>query len=562
MSRSSDAGENRGVTEFRREHYLAALGIFSVYLGLRVFTWTQTALLEDHDSVALMLWAEPFARFDLIGILQLDPDASLFYPLLIGLFSLPGWSFEAGARLATLASSAVLFGSVLGIGRQIASPGAVLIGLMLLAVNPELVRFSIAVLTEPTYVATVYVGLLLFWLQYRRPTLIGAAALGVVFGLAFLNRMEGILFVVFVPFMLTLYYLWEKPQDYDFKWLVVWCLLFLSVFLALAVAHVWRVSHEMGAFAINGRQAWTLLLNSPPAVGDWVAYNERLYGLDFDPAVVNIVYVKQHFSAVLGLTTGNGESAELLLNYIKALIVNLDDLYSRRLTDLFGHLVIVLFVFGLVHLYAVGRVFDVTLIIVFLALVLIAPLLHNVVVRHILVMAPIVLVVSGIGVVSLSKIVLTRTSRWPISVGVLAGVITAVVIAGWAMPLRGVFNPPDRNDEYSMAELREPIRIIAESFEGDRGRPPRVATRQRYLPYFSGAEWVALPFVEFDGLVAYSKLNEVDFVYLTHQAEIFPFAPAFDGDEYGQMFTLLYRHSSDVNGRMSALYRFNGGSEE
>ena len=68
-------------------------------------------------------------------------------------------------------------------------------GLAFLAGSPDFIRLSYSILTEPTYVATVYAGLALFLAQCGKPRASSAVGIGVLFALSFLNRVEGVLFL-------------------------------------------------------------------------------------------------------------------------------------------------------------------------------------------------------------------------------------------------------------------------------------------------------------------------------------------------------------------------------
>jgi hypothetical protein len=534
-------------------YYLAFAAALVIFVVLRAFAWHQTALLEDHDSTGLLRWTQTVLTFDIRAIVSLDPDASLFFPFFAALFSLPGWSLETAARLVSFASSVLLFVALIGIGWQMgASAVAILFGLILLAFNPELVPLSIAVLTEPSYVATVYLGFLLFCSQYKVPTLPGAALLGVVFGLAFLNRLEGILFLGFVPFMLGVYYFWRKPKNYTARRAAAWAAVFVMTFSTIAGLQIARVSHEMGSPAVNGRQAWTLLLHTD-GVGD--SYQERIYGLSFDPGQVNIMHAKGNFRALSTRVVDEG-LLDVAKSYIRTLILNLDDLYSNRATALLGHLVIIFFAFGLLQLYQTGRRFEVTLIGAFIACGLLAPLLHNVAIRHIIVIAPIMLLVAGIGIESLSRSLSGSASQRRLGSAAVAWVLVLATVAAWAYPLRAALRPPEVSREYSVMELREPIRTISQ-MTAETGVTPRLIARRAYLAYFADAEHIRMPYASYDELVRYISLNDASLLYLTDEARAYPFAAAFDAGAYHEDFELIYE-GVDAQGGSVELYRFLG----
>jgi hypothetical protein len=314
----------------------------------------------------------------------------------------------------------------------------------------------------------------------------------------------------------------------------------------------------MGAFAINGRQVWTLLLHSP-TVGS--GYLEKIYGLHFDPAQVNMVYLKQNFGAAAALATEGGGVGDLLQGYLRTTVVNLDDLYSTRLTALIGHLAMIFFAFGIMHLYRTGRRFEVVLILAFIACGLVAPLLHNVVIRHIVVVAPIMLLVAGIGVVSVAEMLAGSQSKESHTAPtIVAMALTFLVVAAWALPIRAALTPPDRNREYSYAELKEPARIIKDSAGAFAHRKPRVMARRAYIAYLANAEFIIMPYADYAGLLRYSALNEVDFVFLNPEAEQFPFFEKFASDSVNTHFKLVYR-GEDADGAPVTLYRFHSGED-
>lgn len=538
-----------------RTYYVALCAVLATYVLLRVLVWRETTLFDGHDAVGILHWTRTFVDLDLAKIISLNPDASLFYPFLSAVFSVPAGSLESGARLASLFSSVIVLAAIVGIGRQFAGPTAILMALILLAFNPEILSLSIAVRTEPSYVATVYLGLLVFWLQYKNPTLKGGALLGVIFGLAFLNRLEGILFVAFIPLMLTLYYIWKRPTQYDLKMLFSWSAVFVFVFALFIGIQVWRVSHEMGALAVNGRQAWSLLLHSS-VVGQSTA--ERIYGLYFDPGIVNIKYLHKNFSAAASIAAGQADLWAIARNLSRTLISNLSDLYFTRLNSLFGHLVIVFFAFGMLHLYRIGRSFELVLIVCFIACGLVAPLLHNVVIRHILIIAPIMLLVAGVGIVSVAETLVEGVSTpigKAVTVPTVALLMTGLAVASWAIPLWAAFNPPSASPHYSRSELQQPIRLVQQFAVAEAARRPRLMARWGFLALYSGAEGISMPYTDYEGLVRYSALNDIDLLYLTPSTDSYPFAATFAANAYDNDFVLLYR-GVNAQAEPVSLYRF------
>jgi len=545
------AGGRTGITPG-----LLFLAIFSIYLALRCFAWKNTVLLEDTDSLSYLKTIKVFLTCDLQQIVDLDPDSSLFYSFFGALFSLPGWSVESGARLCSLVFSAVLFVAILGIGRQMAQPLEIALGLLVLSFSPVLIPFSFSVLTEPSYVATVYLGFWLFWTQCKDPRLWKAGLLGVIYGLSFLNRVEGILHLVVIPLLQGAYAYWEgrKSHSDGLKRFMGWSLVFGVCFSLIATPQIWRVSRKMDTLAINGRQAWAVLLSNP----DGKSYDEKIHGLDFSPSQTNIRYVKGHPEAIEQLELSTSRYLSIIVrNFIKHLSV---DLYQEKLGTLIGPLGLVFFASGILTLYRLRR-FESFLVLAFIASNLVAPLVYGVDVktRFVAVIAPAMMLVEGIGIAYLSRSLLESHRNYPLGRHILPFVLLLALVGASAYPLArtgGVFRPRVYNREYGPAELEKPVAIVKEITENELLRTPVIAAQRGYLAYFAEGKHLYLPYTDYEGLVRYCDLNHVDFLYLKHKrVECYPFLESFLKGSSPPDFVLLYR-GVDAYGEGLELYRF------
>ena len=183
----------------QRTFIITVLAVFALFITLRLVTWSNASIIEDHDSISLMREAKLFLSFDWQSIIALEPVSNLFYPFFVAIFSTITGSVEVGARLCSLFFSSLLFFSIYVIGRRFEEPYAVVIGLILLATNATLVRLSYSILTEPAYIALVYVGYWIFLTQYEKPRYNLAILLGLVYGMSLLDRFEGILYLAAIP---------------------------------------------------------------------------------------------------------------------------------------------------------------------------------------------------------------------------------------------------------------------------------------------------------------------------------------------------------------------------
>jgi hypothetical protein len=145
-----------------RTYYIGIIVVFLLFLLVRVFAWINTDLLEDADSLLYLHDIDELLTFEFHRVVDFDPVSSIAYPILGAFFALPSGDAEAGARLASFAASIVMFFVLLFLGNYFGSREGILIGLLLVALNPLLISLSFAVLNEMVYIAIIYTALLFF----------------------------------------------------------------------------------------------------------------------------------------------------------------------------------------------------------------------------------------------------------------------------------------------------------------------------------------------------------------------------------------------------------------
>jgi hypothetical protein len=521
----------------------------AIYIGLRVLTLVLAPQLEDDDSTgylinAAVLHAGPAYKMP-------SPDFTPFYPASIVLAGMTGIDQVLAARLVSFAFSLLLLVAVIGIGRRIASPMGVSLGVLLLAISPALVPLSVSVLSEPSYIGTVFLGLWLFWRQVDRPRVAWGAALGLIFGLAFLNRIEGLLFLGAIPvFQVAAAFLAERRDRASPASLLRWSAAYILVFLLLAAPQVWWVSHRMGSFAINGRQTWALL---DPRFD--VENRERLLnGLDYSPQQENLTYMWTHPEVRAKL-----EVRKSPMVWVRLAARNADLIYRVHSGNLFGPGAVALSLFGFVAVVRRGRKFPPLLIGGILVTALTAPLFQsNIHLRNLGVLVPLVLLLAGEGIPSFTALAASgraRLARRLVPVGVSAAMVAVAV-----PPLRDTVGVP-LNGQYAPAFLVEPARIIREIQDRELHRPAVLCDRTGYLGQASGAmPIIVVPYTDMAGFVKYLGLNRADLVYLDSKSlNGRPFEADFSGPTPPPGFTQLYRRVWP-GGNWRALYRVHFSS--
>jgi Dolichyl-phosphate-mannose-protein mannosyltransferase len=541
-------------TAIKSRRTVLFLGIFVVYLVLRLIAWRNTVLVEDHDSLVYLDQIKIFRTLDLEKILSMRGFTTQFYPLAASLMSWPGWSAETSARLCSILFSSLLFLSVVGIGHRISGKREAAFGLMILTFSPVLIPLSFSVLAEPTYVALIYIGFWVFWTQYENPKAWKAGLLGAIFGLAFLTRIEGLLNLFTIPLLQgVLVFLGRRKED-NLKRLVGWATAFVASFSLLVGLQIWRVSHKFGYFAIDERQVWTVARQ----VLGGKSYEEQMNGLNFSPSLTNLDFIRSH-PELQARAASNAGVKEIVVT-AKTILFNLDDLYRGKLNYLLGPLGLLFFAAGLFWLHRSGRWQDGFLVSAFIVFNLVGPLLYQVQIRYIAIVFPLMMLVEGIGIVFLAGVVGTLWQRGRPPENALRLLFLTALIAAWALPLYWFYASPQTfNGEYSPDSLREPARIVKNIAQKELLRPPIVSARKGYFIQYADAEPVAFPYTNIEGLTRFCELNRVDFLFVEYRhCGTYPFLEIFATGRPPAEFVLLYR-GSDAFGQRLELYRFQKG---
>ena len=539
QSPGSDCGVRRG------RFWLAVVVLLVLYAAVRIVVWHRTVLVEDHDSIGYLSQIRAFLSLDLHQIFARNPDKTPFYPFFGALCALPGWSVEFAARFCSFLFSLLLFAVCGRLALELGGRLAALVALFFLSLSPSLVPFSFAVLTEPSYVATVYAGLLLFYLQHRRPTPRSAALVALMFGLAVLNRTEGILYLALMPMLQTLHGLASHSPGYDRGRLPGWAAAYIVVFCAVVAPQVWWVSRQMGGFALNGRQAWSVLLGRD--LGG-PAQDAKRAGLDFSTSQINVRAVQE--DPVLRAKLTHEAQAE---DYVKILAENAEGFERSVAPNIVGSIGYLLAALGLAVLCLQRRRFAAVVAVAFVTSALAAPLLYSMAVRHVLVVFPMTFVVAGVGAAGLAATIGGRVNRY------LAGLLLVCLCGRWLFSRRpewrAALSPPTFNREYDPTTLTAPAEIIRREVGPAPTHPTRLASRKAYLPYLVSGEHIELPFSDLPKLRRYLALNQADYLFLEHRLiGHFPFMAAFAGDTAPSGLTRLYRADSPTVGRLE-LYR-------
>jgi hypothetical protein len=202
--------------------------------------------------------------------------------------------------------------------------------------------------------------------SYEQAKIPYAALLGIIFGFAFLNRIEGIIFLGIIPLFHAIYYWFRGKHYFDGKKLLLFNGLYVFVFLSVISPQIYMVSSKMDRFALNGREAWSLILHNP----DGKSYEEKLCGLTYSEKQINLEYIWNHPETQKQLSSNISRNFK---RYISDIVKEYNLLYQNQIGILIGPFGLIFFTLGFVALYQRGIILNYSLFLVSLFSVLSLP---------------------------------------------------------------------------------------------------------------------------------------------------------------------------------------------
>jgi 4-amino-4-deoxy-L-arabinose transferase-like glycosyltransferase len=259
-SETSDDGAPFGSVLGR--HEAAALGILIFCAALfRVLRWSATAVMFNDGPVFIGV-AEAMAAGEWARALNHEYHP-LFPALIAAVHSLIGDWELAGVVVSVIggtAAVACLYGFVrAAFGRTTAFVAAAI-----LAVHPYVIKFSGDVQSEGLYLGLFLGAVWALWLALRNASLRAASVAGLLCGLAYLTRPEGIGLLVVGGALAA----WQALRgSWSRRRLVAWgALLFLSTALVGGPYVAW-IRADSGVWSLTQKKSvgWVTGLSGPPA---------------------------------------------------------------------------------------------------------------------------------------------------------------------------------------------------------------------------------------------------------------------------------------------------------
>ncbi|MFX0200986.1 MAG: ArnT family glycosyltransferase [Candidatus Hodarchaeota archaeon] len=226
--------------------------------AIRVYLYFSMPLISLDGAFQFIPLAELFAQGNLKA--GLSHGQLPLYPILIALLSKTGLDFETSGRLVSLIFSLMTIFPLYFLGKKIFNAKIAFMGCMFFAIHPYFARFSVDVLKDPLYVFLFISSIWLGWEALEENKLYLFLIVGLLGGLTYLTRPDGLeIFLVMVGWIL-LYRLPQLRRDYVRR---IWAILLLgtSIFLS-AVPYIIYIHKTTGRWTISRTKHISALFGS------------------------------------------------------------------------------------------------------------------------------------------------------------------------------------------------------------------------------------------------------------------------------------------------------------
>ena len=224
---------------------IPAIGVAAIALAIRVLVAEFLPVIPP-DGVVYVAVAK---QFQATGS-AFDPLFHPLYPLLIALAQPFVGDWEMSGRLVSAFFGALVILPAFALTRGIVGRQAALLSCVFIAVHPRLVQNSASVLCEATYTFLLVTGVL----AARRGLVSGPRALiplaGVCFGLSYLVRPEGLLYLV--GLVLIAFFMLVTGRERAGA-VVPWLGGAVVIFTAIVAPYVWYLAEAWGHFTLSGK---------------------------------------------------------------------------------------------------------------------------------------------------------------------------------------------------------------------------------------------------------------------------------------------------------------------
>jgi len=217
---------------------------------IRLFL-TRYQVVVSYDEVNYLKLAVYGALHGITNVMH--PYWSPFYPFIIALFSKITANYEFIARLISVLCGSLVILPVYKLARYRLTKKTSIITIAMIAVYPALSLLSTKILTEPLYIFLGMSGILIVWYSLTKKSIGLSFCGGVIFGMTYLTRPEGIGFtivVIIIYFILLINSVFQRKKN-KYIQLIIFSVL---GFIIISSPYLLYLHQKTGEWTISAKQ--------------------------------------------------------------------------------------------------------------------------------------------------------------------------------------------------------------------------------------------------------------------------------------------------------------------
>lgn len=234
----------------------------------RDYVWL-IAIVIGAISFRLVLMTKSYAvGFDEVNYLKLAASGHInglnhvlhtywspFYPLAVALFSYMVPNFELAGKLTSVLSSSFIIVPLFFFVKELFDKRTAFGASLLIAFFTYAASFSIYALTEPLYGFVAIAGIIVGWYSLQNKNVILAAITGILFGMAYLTRPEGLGFILTFVGVTVVVLLAQLIRRSRLTSYLLILLISAAGFVAVSIPYLLYLKGETGQWTISTKGA-------------------------------------------------------------------------------------------------------------------------------------------------------------------------------------------------------------------------------------------------------------------------------------------------------------------
>jgi hypothetical protein len=429
------------------------------------------------------------------------------YPILVGLWSMVVGNDILGARIASIVSGSLICPVVYKLGKHLYGRPTGIVAGLLTAVNLIWIQKSSDEIDISTYALVIFAAAALIIFRLGQERLGTWASAGLLFGLSYWVRQEGVFYLAFIPAAAFLDH-WVQTGKVLTRTYLIKMAAFIFAGLIPVVPFVISLHTQTGVWTISGKTVWAALVYSTEIQEDQLETERAIYGLTPDKKNIRILGAVKTASMVSNFSSN-------VRFKVKETVKNWYKIYDLLLLVF----PLILWPFLGIGLFQLKWSFTERRAEIYL-LALLAPWvciypLYEVKPEKLATMVPLLNLWAGLGIVTVAARIGRHGVEAPfailrkpaVAMGGIVLLVTLLQMPGFLEPLRD----PGYYDHYE----DDPVnRTVADWIRRNLPEDSVLMERKTFIGMYADRKQVSLPFADYADMITYGRYHGVNVIIM------------------------------------------------